>query len=79
MRKIVNDSFNFGFLFQGQSYLKRASTDKLKEIFNKYATTDLRGEKVMSSSDFVRGFLGLFPGEDFNEVSFGVFHVTSMW
>jgi hypothetical protein len=31
----------------------------------------------MSSSDFVRGFLGLFPGEDFNEVSVERLHVTS--
>lgn len=54
---------------QGPSYLKRASSDKLREIFNKYATKDVKGEKFMTSEDFVRGFLGLFPDANFNEVS----------
>ncbi|CAO1423734.1 unnamed protein product [Diamesa tonsa] len=53
----------------GTSYLKRASTDKLQEIFNKYATKEEKGEKFMSSEDFVRGFLGLFPDASFNEQS----------
>lgn len=56
-------------LLQGTSYLKRASTDKLQEIFNKYATKEEKGEKFMSSEDFVRGFLGLFPDASFNEVN----------
>ncbi|CAO1438497.1 unnamed protein product [Diamesa hyperborea] len=54
---------------KGTSYLKRASTDKLQEIFNKYATKEEKGEKFMSSEDFVRGFLGLFPDASFNEQS----------
>lgn len=61
---------NSHFFFQGPSYLKRASTEKLREIFNKYASKDLKGEMVMSSEDFVRGFLGLFPDENFSEVGF---------
>lgn len=50
------------------SHLKRASTEKLREIFNKYASKDIKGEKYMTSEDFVRKFLGLFPDKDFNEV-----------
>ncbi|CAO1429310.1 unnamed protein product [Diamesa serratosioi] len=54
---------------RGTSYLKRASTDKLHEVFNKYATKEEKGERFMSSEDFVRGFLGLFPDSSFNEQS----------
>lgn len=50
------------------SHLKRASTDKLREIFNRYASKEINGEKYMTSEDFVRKYLGLFPDEDFNEV-----------
>lgn len=52
------------------SHLKRASTDKLREIFNRYATKEINGEKYMTSEDFVRKYLGLFPDQDFNEVRF---------
>lgn len=47
-------------MFQGAGYLKRADTDKLHEIFLKYATVDKNGEKYITSEDFVRKFLGLF-------------------
>lgn len=50
------------------SHLKRASTDKLREIFNRYASKEINGEKYMTSEDFVRKYLGLFPDEEFNEV-----------
>jgi solute carrier family 25 aspartate/glutamate transporter 12/13 len=60
--------------FQGPSGLKRASTAKLREIFNKYATKEIKGEKYMTSEDFVRGFLGLFPDKNFNEVKMEIFH-----
>ncbi|CAG9808524.1 unnamed protein product [Chironomus riparius] len=67
---IKNDE-NEGLELQkrGPSGLKRASTAKLREIFNKYATKDIKGEKYMTSEDFVRGFLGLFPDNNFNEES----------
>lgn len=55
--------------FQNPSHLKRASTDKLREIFNRYASKDINGEKFMTSEDFVRKFLGLFPDSNFNDVS----------
>ena len=49
--------------------LKRAPTEKLKESFNKYASLDIKGEKLMTSEDFVRRILGLFPDENHNEVN----------
>lgn len=48
------------YLFQGAGYLKRADTEKLHEIFLKYATVEKNGQKYITSEDFVRKFLGLF-------------------
>lgn len=45
--------------------IKRASTDKLREIFARYATQQINGELFMTSEEFVRGFLG----QSYNEVS----------
>lgn len=45
-------------------HLKRGSTEKLREIFNKYATQEVNGEQFMTSGDFVRGFLGQSYNED---------------
>ncbi|XP_014255281.1 calcium-binding mitochondrial carrier protein Aralar1 isoform X2 [Cimex lectularius] len=50
-------------------YPKRASTVKLQEIFNKHAHVKKNGELYMSSSDFIRGFLGLLSHENYNEQS----------
>lgn len=44
--------------------IKRASTDKLREIFARYATQQINGELFMTSEDFVRGFLGQSYNED---------------
>uniref|UniRef100_T1I7Q7 Uncharacterized protein n=1 Tax=Rhodnius prolixus TaxID=13249 RepID=T1I7Q7_RHOPR len=58
------------FVLQGSTgYPKRASTEKLLEIFNKYATVHKNGELYMSGSDFVRGFLKLLPHDNYNEQS----------
>lgn len=59
----------FFFYFKGPSFLKRASTDKLREVFLKYATYEKNGERFMTSEDFVRKFLGLFTDAAFNDVS----------
>lgn len=59
----------FIFYFKGPSFLKRASTDKLREVFLKYATYEKNGERFMTSEDFVRKFLGLFTDVAFNDVS----------
>lgn len=51
---------------EGAGYLKRADTEKLHEIFLKYATVEKNGEKYITSEDFVRKFLGLFDEDDYN-------------
>ncbi|XP_047528508.1 calcium-binding mitochondrial carrier protein Aralar1 isoform X1 [Vanessa atalanta] len=54
---------------EGAGYLKRADTDRLYEIFSKYATVEKNGEKHITSEDFVRKFLGLFDEDDYNKES----------
>nr|XP_032513148.1 calcium-binding mitochondrial carrier protein Aralar1 isoform X2 [Danaus plexippus plexippus] len=54
---------------RGAGYLKRADTEKLHEIFLKYATIEKNGEKYITSEDFVRKFLGLFDEDDYNKES----------
>nr|XP_032513147.1 calcium-binding mitochondrial carrier protein Aralar1 isoform X1 [Danaus plexippus plexippus] len=54
---------------EGAGYLKRADTEKLHEIFLKYATIEKNGEKYITSEDFVRKFLGLFDEDDYNKES----------
>uniref|UniRef100_A0A1B6HDJ3 EF-hand domain-containing protein n=1 Tax=Homalodisca liturata TaxID=320908 RepID=A0A1B6HDJ3_9HEMI len=44
-------------------YPRRASTEKLREIFNRYAHTIKNGEQYMSAKEFVQDFLGMFPGK----------------
>ncbi|XP_058443145.1 calcium-binding mitochondrial carrier protein Aralar1 isoform X2 [Malaya genurostris] len=46
-------------------HLKRATTDKLREIFSKYATHEVNGELFMTAEDFVWSFLG----QSYNEAS----------
>ncbi|KAK2721465.1 calcium-binding mitochondrial carrier protein Aralar1-like isoform X2 [Artemia franciscana] len=52
--------------FQISNYLKRADTEKLKAVFEKYASTVKNGEKYMTTTDFVRGFLGLYQHLNYN-------------
>ncbi|KAH8307977.1 hypothetical protein KR059_003763, partial [Drosophila kikkawai] len=54
---------------QTPSLLKRAGTDKLREVFLKYASLQKNGEHYMTSEDFVRKFLGLFTESAFNDES----------
>ncbi|XP_063360224.1 calcium-binding mitochondrial carrier protein Aralar1 [Cydia amplana] len=54
---------------EGAGYLKRADTDRLHEIFLKFATVEKNGEHFITSEDFVRKFLGLFDENDFNKDS----------
>ncbi|KAI4460066.1 mitochondrial 2-oxodicarboxylate carrier 1-related [Holotrichia oblita] len=53
-------------LDEGAGYLKRANPDQLLDIFNKYASVEKNGEKLMTPEDFIRRYLGLFEGNDFN-------------
>lgn len=54
---------------EGPSHLKRASTDKLREVFRRYASVEKNGEFFMTSDDFVRKYLQLFTETAFNEES----------
>ncbi|CAK1545985.1 unnamed protein product [Leptosia nina] len=54
---------------RGAGYLKRADTERLREIFLKYASVEKNGEKYIRSEDFVRKFLGLFDEDDYNKES----------
>lgn len=54
---------------EGAGYLKRADVDRLHDIFLQYATKEVKGEKYITSEDFVRKFLGLFSEDDYNEES----------
>ncbi|KAH8247261.1 hypothetical protein KR038_001194, partial [Drosophila bunnanda] len=59
----------FSFSSQTPSLLKRAGTEKLREVFLKYASLQKNGEHYMTSEDFVRKFLGLFSESAFNDES----------
>lgn len=54
---------------KGTGYLKRAKTEQLREIFNKYASVEKHGEKYMTAKDFVRNYLGLYTEPNFNPSS----------
>jgi len=51
---------------QGVSTIKRATAEELKAIYDKYATGGNENERLITSSDFIRGFLGLFPDANHN-------------
>jgi len=50
-------------------YLKRADTDQLRAIFDKYATAKIDGETYMTEEDFLVGYLKFFPEKDYNKDS----------
>ncbi|XP_034248795.1 calcium-binding mitochondrial carrier protein Aralar1 isoform X9 [Thrips palmi] len=58
-----------GHCLESAGYLKRASTDQLQDIFNKYASEEVDGVKYMRAGDFIQRFLGFIPDKDFNEES----------
>ncbi|OWR41791.1 calcium-binding mitochondrial carrier protein Aralar1 isoform 2 [Danaus plexippus plexippus] len=66
---MVSTTSNVVYIKVGAGYLKRADTEKLHEIFLKYATIEKNGEKYITSEDFVRKFLGLFDEDDYNKES----------
>ncbi|ETN64037.1 mitochondrial solute carrier [Anopheles darlingi] len=53
-------------------HIKRAATEKLREIFNKYATQQINGELHMTSEDFVRSFLGQSYNEESTKLVAGI-------
>ncbi|XP_069961321.1 calcium-binding mitochondrial carrier protein Aralar1 isoform X2 [Cherax quadricarinatus] len=50
----------------GAAYLRRAKTENLREIFNKYASVEKSGEQFMTAADFVRNYLGLYTEPNYN-------------
>ena len=46
--------------------VKRAGSEKLRQIFDKYVSITRQGDKFMTPDDFVRKFLGLYPDENFD-------------
>ena len=55
--------------FQNLGYVRRADPEALKEVFEKYATAEIDGERYMTDVDFLVRYLGLFPEEGFNRRS----------
>lgn len=50
-----------------QQYIRRADSDRLREVFEKYASVEKEGVQYMTPNDFVRGFLGLYEGPKYNQ------------
>lgn len=72
--KCSNKSVKFGnfsvYISQGpQAHIKRAPTEKLREVFLKYASHEKNGERFMTAEDFIRGYLRLFPEQNYNKVT----------
>lgn len=63
---LIFTSLNY---LQGPTHIKRATTEKLRDVFQKYATQHIHGEQFMTSDDFVRGYLGLFSDTSYNKVN----------
>ncbi|KAK7583745.1 hypothetical protein V9T40_004708 [Parthenolecanium corni] len=54
-------------------FLRRADTEKLKEVFFKHATVEKDGEKYIRAQDFIQTFLGLFADTKSNDESINLF------
>uniref|UniRef100_A0A1Q3FF15 Putative calcium-binding mitochondrial carrier protein aralar1 n=1 Tax=Culex tarsalis TaxID=7177 RepID=A0A1Q3FF15_CULTA len=65
LEQVLNLCGMVAYCQESPMQIKRASTDKLREIFAKYATQQINGELFMTSEDFVQGFLG----QSYNEES----------
>eukprot|EP00092_Neocalanus_flemingeri_P036323 GFUD01039545.1.p1 GENE.GFUD01039545.1~~GFUD01039545.1.p1 ORF type:complete len:696 (+),score=160.55 GFUD01039545.1:64-2151(+) len=50
-------------------YIKRADTQKLQTVFEKYASLEIEGVKFMTKEDFVIKYLELLPVANFNKES----------
>ena len=49
--------------------MKRADPEHLRAIFEKYASAQSEGEKLMTDEDFLVKFLRIFPEGNFNKDS----------
>ena len=50
-------------------HLNNLTSDFIVFFTSQYASQEVNGEKFMTPTDFIRGFLGLFPDENFNKDS----------
>jgi len=50
-------------------YIKRADTQTLRAVFDKYASLTVEGQSYMTDEDFVIKYLGLLPAENYNKES----------
>jgi len=50
-------------------YIKRADSQKLKSVFDKYASLEIDGVKYMTDEDFVIKYLELLPAANYNKES----------
>jgi len=53
----------------GPGYLQRANSERLHNVFNKYASATVDGVNYMSDVDFIRNFLGMYPHSNYNKKS----------
>ncbi|KAH9514273.1 hypothetical protein Btru_028563 [Bulinus truncatus] len=53
--------------------IKRADSDELRAVFEKYASKTVQGEKYMSYSDFVLNYLQLLDAENYDTYTHKVF------
>ncbi|XP_022645155.1 calcium-binding mitochondrial carrier protein Aralar1-like isoform X2 [Varroa jacobsoni] len=50
-------------------YIRRADSNRLRDIFNKYASVEQKGERYMTANDFVVRYLGFLPESNANPKS----------
>ncbi|XP_013779332.1 calcium-binding mitochondrial carrier protein Aralar1-like [Limulus polyphemus] len=48
------------------SVVRRADSERLRQVFLKYASIEKNGEYYMTPTDFVRGYLGLYQESNYN-------------
>ncbi|PVD37264.1 hypothetical protein C0Q70_04261 [Pomacea canaliculata] len=56
--------------------IKRAATEDLRQVFNKYATKTVQGEHFMTYSDFIHGYLKLLSPDNFDEYTLNILAST---
>ena len=62
-------------LFQAE-LIKRADTEELREVFNKYATKEVGGERFMTYSDLVLDYLQLLEKDNYDEYTLNLLAST---
>ena len=56
--------------------IKRADTEELREVFNKYATKEVGGERFMTYSDLVLDYLQLLEKDNYDEYTLNLLAST---